>query len=366
MPLDALADVTFRARRVLYAVVTEYIAVGEPVGSRTLSKRYGLDLSAATIRNVLADLEEGGFLSQPHTSAGRVPTDKGFRAFVDALVQMRQVTDAEQAEVSNTVSNLQTGQADWLREVGKLLSTLTGAAAVVAPPAAADAELERVQFVPLQEGRFLAVLVSTSGTVQNRMVQFPKLTGEEDLDRLHRYLRRWAPGRTLRQLRDRIADETEQERGDYRELATVARAMVDATLRTAERATEVRLTGRDVLFARPEFEDPETVRTFMKAFEDKETLLEMLDRTLAGDEGAQVRIGDETSFTPSDGVSFVSSTYAGSGDAQGALGVLGTSRLDYARVLPIVEMTARAMAQRLRGDDDEEKEFGAPGVKGGR
>ena len=183
------SGLTFRARKILYAAITEYIASGEPVGSRRLARRYGLNLSPATVRNVLADLEDGGYLTQPHTSAGRVPTDRGFRVFVDALVQMREVSSDNRNAIVARMRELKGRTDDLMRESGKLLSSLTGAASVIVSPRPQDEQLAQLRFLPPSAPKeLLAVLVTTSGAIQNRVVKLDQDVGPEDLARFHNYL----------------------------------------------------------------------------------------------------------------------------------------------------------------------------------
>ena len=223
------ADLSFRTRRILYAVVTEYIATGEPVASRRLARRYGLDLSAATIRNVLADLEETGLLRQPHTSAGRIPTDSGFRIFVDALVQMREVTDDERRIILGRMSEMKGAtERELLRETGHLLSSLTGAVTVIAPPRAEDATLAQLRFLPLNAGAVLAVLVTQGGTVQNRVVPVSQPPEGSELDRVNNFLAERIAGQTLAAVRAQLAEQMADKREQYIELRARAAQMVEA------------------------------------------------------------------------------------------------------------------------------------------
>jgi heat-inducible transcriptional repressor len=173
-----------RARSVLYAVVTEFIATGEPVGSRTLTKKYGFSLSPATIRNVLADLEDAGYLVQPHTSAGRLPTHAAFRLFVDALMRVRSLPDGDASRINEWLEDLRP-DADIPRETGKLLSGLSGAPAVILRSRAESRTLRKVHFIPTRPGEMLAVAVFHDGTVENRFLRIDKPLSEAELDRIH-------------------------------------------------------------------------------------------------------------------------------------------------------------------------------------
>lgn len=341
-------EIPFRYRKILYAVITEYIATGEPVGSRKLARRYGLNLSPASIRNVLADLEEMGYLSQPHTSAGRVPTDLGFRVFVDALVQMREVTAEDREAIVSRLRRIRPGD-DVIRETGKLLASLTGAAAVVTPPRAETDPIAQIRFIPLRDGELLAVVVTRSGVVQNRVVPFGSMPAPEELDRIHNYLAELIGGRTLDEVREALALEMASERGQYDQLRRRARDLFESAVATTEAKPEVLIEGQGRLFGRPEFSDAEKIRGYLRAFEEKERLLELLDRTLAAG-GVNVLIGSETNLTDVHDISVISAVYRGSGSATGTVGVIGPTRMDYAKVVPLVGFTARVMSDILERD----------------
>ncbi len=346
-------ELTFRSRKILYAVITEYIATGEPVGSRKLARRYGINLSPATIRNVLSDLEEAGFLSQPHTSAGRVPTDMGFRVFVDALVQMREVTADDRAAIVARMKTLRPGQDDIARETGRLLASLTGAAALVAPPRPDQEQLAQLRFMPLRDDRVLAVMVTQSGDVQNRLVQWSDALDLKELERVDNYLRELiGAGRTLTAIREALAQEMATERDQYDELRRRVKVMIDAAAAGSEGRPGMVIEGQGQLFDRPEFSDAEKIRGYLRTFEERERLLELLDRTIfAG--GFQVLIGSEANLGDVQDISVVSASY-GAGSSTGTLGVIGPTRMDYAKVVPLVGFTARMMSRVLEGGGEDE------------
>ena len=250
-----MAELTYRTRRILYATITEYIATGEPVGSRRLAKGYGIELSPATIRNVLSDLEDAGFLAQPHTSAGRVPTDKGFRVFVDALVQMREVPDDDRAAILQRLKNLEPG-TDVLKEAGELLSALTGAAALITAPRPEEERLAQLRFMPLREGQLLAVLVTTTGAIQNRVVRVEDPVDERQLERVNNLLAETLQdgASSLVGMRDSLAKEMEQQR----DVAEDARAIIAAVMNETT-PTKMVIEGQGRLFDRPEFVDADKI-----------------------------------------------------------------------------------------------------------
>jgi heat-inducible transcriptional repressor len=351
----AASGLNLRARRILYALVTEYVASGLPVGSRTLARRYGLDLSPASIRNVLKDLEEEGYITQPHTSAGRVPTDRGFRVFVDALVELEQVSAADRRSIADRLERIHGGE-EVMREAGRVLSHLTGAATVVTGPAPEEEPLEELRFMPLRDGELLAILVAKTGAVQNRVLRHVPKLGREDLERVNNYLDSLLEGGSLRGLRNRLASDMDRERGTYHQLAARAGAMLEAAVAGGSTGAFVVIEGQGRLFDRPEFADVGKLREYLRAFEEKQRLLDLLEQTLAAD-GVRVLIGAEAGLDPLTDISVISSTYQRAAGTSGRLAVVGPTRMDYAKVVPLVQFTAqvvsRTLAQGRPGDDPD-------------
>lgn len=362
-------DLAYRARKILYALVSEYIASGEPVGSRTLSKRYGLNLSAATIRNELTDLEDLGCVSQPHTSAGRIPTELGFRVFIDALAQMRDVSERDRTAVLARMRQLRPGVDDVVREAARMLASLSGTAAVVTRRADREA-VAHLRFMPLGERRLLVVVVWQSGAVQNRVIEISEALAPDELDRLHNYLAELTAagtradgeaGPSLGELRAALAEAVARERDAYDGMRRRAKEIVDAAAAVSPTAAEDSLVieGQGALFDRREFSDPEKIRRFLRTFEERERLLGLLDRAIAAG-GVQVLVGSEAELGPADDVGVISTSYRAHGVASGSLGVIGPSRLDYAKLMPLVGFTAQVVSDVLDGrrlDEDEQDEL---------
>ncbi len=336
-----------RRRRILFAVVTEYIASAKPVSSRAIAKRYGVNLSPATIRNVLADLEDENFLRQPHTSAGRVPTDRGFRCFVDAMAVAADISEAHREVLVSRLRQIEPG-ADVVRETGRLLSNLTGTATIVTRPGVSEAVLEQLRFVKLTGGRTLAVLVMRSGTVENRVVMTGPEVDELALERVNNYLDEAVAGRTLGGLRDLLAHRVATERNQVELLRRQAQQMVEATVTDRDERPHVFIQGQGALFGRPEFGDAEKIRSYLGAFEEKKRLLELLEQTLAAS-GVQVFIGSETALTDVQDISVISSSYRRDGSSVGSLGIVGPTRIDYAQLVPLVGFTANLLSDLLDG-----------------
>lgn len=348
-PRPPQSELPFRARKILYAVITEYVASGEPVGSRTLAKRYGINLSPATIRNVLADLTDAGFLAQPHTSAGRTPTERGFRVFVDALIQMRDVAADDREAVLERMRELRPGVDDLVREAGRLLATMAGAAAVITRPRVDTEPLSQIRFMFLREGELLALVITKGGAIQNRVIATTAV-GVSELERLNNYLAEKVPGRTLTEVRGALAAEMD----DLRELRDRAKAMIAAATAGSDAPGEIVIEGHSVLFDRPEFSDAEKIRRYLRTFDEKERLLGLLDQTLATG-GVQVLIGSETELEEVPDISLISANYTRGGMHAGTLGIIGPTRMDYGKLVPLVGFTAQVMSDVLDGleaDDD--------------
>ncbi len=348
-----MAELTQRSRRILYATITEYIATGEPVGSRRLSRSYGINLSPATIRNVLADLEELGFVVQPHTSAGRIPTVQGFRIFVEALVRMREVSPEDRSAVLQRLQNLAPG-TDIQREAGQLLSTLTGAAAVVTAPKPEEELLSQLKFLRLDDQRMLAVLVTQTGAVQNRVLLAPDGLDGSELERVNNLVAEMLERgpRSLVTIQEAVAERHDRERGAIEELRRRAADVLGKTVE--QRASpQVVIEGQERLFDRPEFLDADKIRAFLRAFDDRARLLDMLDGTLASG-GVRVLIGSEAKLGDVEDVTVISTSYSPDGASKGTVGVIGPTRMDYAKVVPLVGFTARVMSEVLGVHEEEE------------
>jgi heat-inducible transcriptional repressor len=332
-----------RARSVLYAVVTEFIATGEPVGSRTLAKKYRFDLSPATIRNVLADLEDSGFLSQPHTSAGRVPTESAFRLFIDTLMRIQQLSPEDATRIAEWFEDITPG-ADILRETGKLLSELTGAPAVLLRSAVEARTLIKIRFIPTRPGELLSVLVLSDGAVENRFIHVDKPLGDKELERLHNLLEEVVDGHTLPEVRDQVATRLAAERDELADLCNLGLSLFDAALGGLTRAPDIVVEGQARLLDRPEFGSSDHMKELMRALDDREKLVTLLDRTLIT-ERVQVFLGQETSHMVGVPVSVVAASYRDEeGRPGGAVGIIGPTRMDYPMVVPLVGATADAIS----------------------
>jgi heat-inducible transcriptional repressor len=352
-----MAELSPRGKQILYACITEFVATGEPVGSRTLSKR-GIGLSPASIRNVLSDLEELGYLHQPHTSAGRVPTDKAFRLFIDAMMDVRQLTEAENAHLLHRFAEIEPGP-NFLRETGKLLSELTGTAAVVVSPKAETMTLKHLRFIRTLPGEVLAVVVMTNGSVQNRFLKAD--VTEDELLKLHNLLDDVIEGRSLGELHDLFTRRLQNERVLADEVKRRAYELGEAAVNAADKGADVVIEGRAKLFGLPEFSGAAGLKDVVSALDEGEAIVRLLDATLEAS-GTTVVVGREAGDLAGGQLSIVGASYRNQGRTAGSVGVIGPTRMDYPKVVPLVTATANAMSSfidrrsephALDDDDDE-------------
>ena len=336
-----------RASHLLRVLIQRYIREGEPVGSRTLSKDSGLDLSPATIRNVMADLEEMGLVAAPHTSAGRIPTAKGYRLFVDTLVRYRQPRGNDLRRLQ---SHLQTNVDDpgaLISSVSNMLSDITSLAGVVTVPRGQQATLRQIEFLPLSDHRVLVILVFNDREVQNRILHLERDYSESELTQAANFINEKYAGMEMQQVRDQIVSDLDELRDSMNQamqdiLVVAQSAMEGAT----NPGGEFVLTGETKLMDFAELSDIETRRRLFEAFSRKRLILELMDRSIDA-EGVRVFIGEESGFRILDDCSVVTAPYRIGDDTIGVLGVIGPTRMAYDRVVPIVDITARLLATAL-------------------
>jgi heat-inducible transcriptional repressor len=341
-----MTDLPIRARKILFAVVTEFISSGGPVGSRTLARKYGLDLSAASIRNVLADLEEDGYLKQPHTSAGRIPTDRALRLFIDTLMEVRAVAPDELRRMGARFTEIYTRAEDPMREAGRYLSELSGAAAVITAPRRELRTLSQMRFIPTRPNQLLAVLVFKDGTVENRFVPVEGPIADSELIRIHNLLADVIEGRTLGEVRDLFARRLAEDRVAVDALRRRAFELGSLAMPGREAPEPLVIEGQARLMDLPEYTDVSRLKKVVLALEERAELVGLLDRTLAAG-SVTVFVGSEAGDLGGGELSLVVAPYAESGRPAGTVGVLGPTRMDYAKVMPLVDATATAMSEAI-------------------
>ena len=337
-----------RAAELLKLLVERYIHDGQPVGSRTLSRMASLGVSSATIRNVMADLDELGFVASPHTSAGRVPTTRGYRYFVDSLLAPEQLSSDVYSSLAEELRPHDRSPDALVQAASSLLSSMSHMAGVVTVPRRNLAVLRRIEFLPLSERRVLAILVVNQREVQNRIISVDRDYGADELERFANALNERFAGRELASLRRILQDEVVD-----------AQSRVNQTLRDAVNMAEQAFPGGDQqdyvlagganLLGFSELADVQRLRQLFDALDRKRDLLSLFDQTLNA-QGMQIFIGDESGYRVLDECSVVTAPYYVDGQVAGVLGVIGPTRMAYHRIIPLVNETARLLSQGLKGE----------------
>src|SRR5690606_18238733 len=338
---DALSA---RARDVLRTVIQEHIQTGEPVGSQQLARTGAFDVSSATLRSVLADLEALGMIGKPHTSAGRVPTDLGYRYYGDSRVNLSEPAAKDRALIRERI-NREGDLEALLGDTGRVLHALTQHAVVVLTPRPAAAIIERVEFLRLREDRVLAVLVSKDGQVLNKVITVDFPVTSDELLRASNYLSSLLGQASLEEAHGRVRRELEQERAAYDALARKALALGEAATDVSH-TEKVLIEGTGSLLDAHDA-DLERMRALFRALGEKQQLLALLERVQRARE-LQIFIGSESSFSATGDVSVVAVPYVRDDVVLGTVGVLGPTRMNYPRVIPLVNFTARALSQGLQ------------------
>jgi heat-inducible transcriptional repressor len=335
---------TDRSRQILEAIIEDYIQTAEPIGSRTITRRHGLTLSPATVRNVMSDLEEMGFLVSPHTSAGRVPTDKAYRFYVDSMVRMNKIAREEREEIRKRCSLTGKDIGDVLKETSRMLSSVSHYMGIVMAPRFAANVFQHIEFISLSDRKILAILVSQNGTVQNRIFDTDTDLKTSDLGRMSNYLNDILKGLTIAQVKNRILEEMQQDKVRYDTLMARALELSRQTLEETE--VEVFIEGQANILEQPEFADVGKMKEIFRAFEEKGQLLALLERCMTA-EGVQIFIGAESHLNRMSGMSLVTATYVTGKNTVGILGVIGPTRMGYSKIIPIVDYTARQVSRLL-------------------
>jgi heat-inducible transcriptional repressor len=339
-------ELSSRSRQILEAIVEDYIATAEPVGSSAVARRHALTLSPATVRNVMANLEEVGMLTSPHTSAGRIPTEKAYRFYVDSLVELRKITREEKKQILLRCRQGGSGLVNIFRETSRTLSSLSNYMGIVVAPSFTSDVFRHIEFIHLGARKVLAILVSCNGSVQNRLVETDEDFTPDDLVKMGNYLNELMRGLTIFEARERILAEMKKEKIQYDHLLSQA-LLISKQAVTVEQ-DEIFLEGQSRILDQPEFSDVQRMKDIFRTFEEKGRLLQLLGRCM-NSEGVHIYIGSEAPVSKTAGVSLITSRFVTSNNAVGMLGIIGPTRMGYSSVIPIVDYTAR-MVSRLLND----------------
>ena len=334
-----------RDARVLEAVVEEFVQSAEPVGSRFLTKRHSFGISPATIRNVMADLEELGFLVQPHTSAGRKPTDKGYRYYVDHLMSSEPVGVPERRRMRKQITAGDAVEVTGILDAAShTLSALAHQVGVVIAPRFESSVFRRIDFVSIRGGRVLVILVSQAGVVHNRLVAAPEIRCQAELDQMANYLNELLRDVPLHDVKEKILTEMATEKSIYDSFMKEALELGNSILDENPITEGVYVADPSALFGQPEFSSIEQVRALFEAFEKKGMILKLLERASEVG-GVQISIGDENSVPNLRTCAVVSASFGGEGSCRGSVGIIGPTRMDYARAVGLVDYAAQLLSE---------------------
>jgi len=338
-----------RARWLLRTLIAQHIQDGEPVGSRTLAKRSGLDVSPATIRNIMADLEESGLVAAPHTSAGRIPTAQGYRMFVDSLLQMQPLPEQELVRLRSSMPS-GAGTHALLANASELLSAMSQFVGVVTVPQRAAFAFKHIDFVPLDGNRLLVILVFTDNDVQNRIISTRRAYSPSELEQTANYLNANFAGRPLPDIRARLLRELRDTRSEMERVLSAAVEISEQALGEGEQGfggkEDMLLAGQTRLMGSPDMSDMDRLRELFEAFSRKREILALLERCTRAP-GVRVFIGEESGLAPLEGCTVITAPYASQGKVLGVLGVIGPTRMAYERVIPMVQATADLLGEAL-------------------
>ncbi|HHA2965251.1 TPA: heat-inducible transcriptional repressor HrcA [Stenotrophomonas maltophilia] len=325
-----------RARHLLRTLIARYIQDGEPVGSQTLARVAGLEVSPATIRNILGDLEDLGLLASPHTSAGRIPTAHGYRVFVDSLLQMQPPGEGELARLRQELAGGGSTQA-LLGSASELLSAMSHFVGVVSAPRREQFAFRQIDFVALDGRRVLAILVFADNEVQNRVIETRQEFAPGQLEQVANYLNAHFAGLPMAEIRTRLLLELRDARSELEQLLAHSIELAEQALQPA--ADDMLVAGQTRLMGVQDLSDLERLRELFELFSSKREILQLLERTIQAP-GVRIFIGEETGMMPLQGVSLVTAPYTANGQVLGVLGVIGPKRMAYDRVIPLVQATA--------------------------
>ncbi len=334
-----------RSQNILEAIVEDYISSAEPVGSRAITRRHDFNLSPATVRNVMADLEEMGFLCSPHTSAGRIPTAQGFQYYIDSLLQIRDLSKDEKSRLRNSYRFSSMKLEDIMQEVGKVMSGLSKYTGLVMAPKFSSTVFRQIEFVRLSKGRLLVIYVSESGLVQNKIIDADQTLDDRQLEQISNYLNKELTGLSIQEVRKKLSAELQEERVLYDRLRKQALSLSCAALQD-EVENQIYVSGASLMLEQPEFSSPQQMKRLIQTLESKKLLIELLDRSQNA-QGVQIFIGSQSSCIDLEGYSLITSNFSNQKGAIGTLGVIGPVRMDYSQVIPIVDFTAQLVSRVL-------------------
>jgi len=343
--IDKNKKLSEREQSILHHVVYNYIQTAIPVGSRYISKHFESSLSPASIRNVMADLEEIGFLSHPHTSAGRVPTDLGYRFYIDYLMEMQQLSDEEKLRIRQQLD--QANDADeMLRETSKLLGKISHQLGIVTSPHLGSGIFEKIELIPITSSKLLVVISIRTGIVRTIMMEIGVEIRRDHLDEVGRLLNERLSGLTLLEIRDSFADRVRDVTGEHTGLIRLFIESVDQLFTDSKERDKVLIGGTKNIIDHPEFVDPKNFRSVIELIENEDIIVHLLEKHDELQKGFVVTIGSENKDETAKEYSFITGTYDVEG-VTGRVGIIGPTRMNYSKVIPLVDYVAQTIAKML-------------------
>jgi len=336
-----------RPREILKLIIRSYITFGEPVGSRTLSKVMDSKLSPATIRNIMSDLEDAGYLTQPHTSAGRVPSEKGYRFFVDNLAESGKLSKSDERYIGRMLAESETPE-DVMARASYVLSTISKNIGIVIAPPMASTILKHIEFIDLGEGKVLVILVSKAGLLQRKLIRVADRYTQEELNRAGNYLVEQFAGRTLTDIRNDLLKKMQAERMLFDRMLSLLQAW-SGTLESDANPDAIYLQGTSNILSKPEFADVERMRELFQMFEEKGRLVKILNECISSSppEGVKIAIGSEMGVPGMRDFALITASYAAADNTTGLLGIIGPTRLEYERSISIVGYLGRVIGEMI-------------------
>ena len=335
-----------RAKRILSAIIDNYIEEGTPIGSKKLSTYNRFNLSPATIRNVMSDLEHLGFIASPHTSAGRIPTSKGYRFFIDRLLELQPVDNNEIASIKDTVSQTKSSNKDLATNVSTILSAITQLAGIVTVPKTQKSTLKEIDFIPLSEQRVLAIVVINDSEVENKILQMKRNYSRDELQISANYLNQNYVGRSFEYIKNDLLTKLKETSALANSLMNNIVNIADELL-TNQNKDEYVVTGKNQLLDFEELSDINRLKDLFDAFNEQQQLLQLLDKSMSTS-NVQIFIGQESGYRIFDNCTLITAPYTNEMGSVGVLGVIGPTRIAYQRVIPIVDVTAKLLSQSLK------------------
>lgn len=342
-----------RKIQILQAIINDYIATAEPVGSRTIAKKYNLGISSATIRNEMSDLEEMGFIIQPHASAGRIPSDLGYRLYVDRLMQKRELKEEEQQFLQSVVAR-NISQIDYLmEETAKAISMLTNYTTLISEPVSKGAKLKQIRLLPLDSESILLVIATEGNYVKNHILKVSVVPEEEKLFEMGKEINAILKGCTIKDIDERIVRVLKGKRQEYSYMLPALLSAIEQTARGAENI-QVHLSGAKNILAFPEFSDIQRAKSLFQTLEQKDVLVTLLGENK--DDAMQIMIGSENNLQSMKDCSVITTTYKMGDGTRGTIGILGPTRMDYSQVVSVLNGMVKNIENVLKALKEEKKD----------